>query len=228
MNKAEISEFKDAVEMISQIGILIALDVYNLEEGLALAKNTLLERSTLAEDVMENLLEGIPIIIEKITDTVTEQDIREIRTAAMEEEISLIDFVKQIKIGSYNDEEEGPDEEELARYLALPRESRVSSEDIDENQKSVGQEVMIGHPLFTNMIVTSDGVQMPCESFTIPAAPELARVKARVLAINSKAAYKCGACNRNHQADIKIEFEDTNIIFYINNDFLIPYVDEKR
>jgi hypothetical protein len=77
-------------------------------------------------------------------------------------------------------------------------------------------------PQVTNMLVTSDGVQMPSKSRDIAAVPELMGLKATVVSINNTThSYLCGGCANNHLADVRIAFEDFNMEFYIDNDFII-------
>jgi Trp operon repressor len=45
----------------------------------------------------------------------------------------------------------------------------------DLEKKKVGDRVTICHELLTNMLVTSEGVQMPSKSRSVPAVPELIR-----------------------------------------------------
>jgi hypothetical protein len=76
------------------------------------------------------------------------------------------------------------------------------------------------------MLVTSDGVQMPSKSRDIAAVPELMGLKATVVSINNTThSYLCGGC-ANHLADVRIAFEDFNMEFYIDNDFIIAVENE--
>jgi hypothetical protein len=62
-----------------------------------------------------------------------------------------------------------------------------------ESKKQVGDQVTICHKLLTNMLVTSDEVQMPSKSRDIAAVPELMGLKATVVSINNtNHSYLCG------------------------------------
>jgi hypothetical protein len=66
---------------------------------------------------------------------------------------------------------------------------------VDQAKKQVGDQVTICHKLLTNMLVTSDGVQMPSKSRDIAAVPELMGLKATVVSINNTThSYLCGGC----------------------------------
>jgi len=101
---------------------------------------------------------------------------------------------------------------------------KVGKNITDESAKEVGQRVCICHPLLTNMLVTDKGVQMPSPSRDIAAVPELMGLQAIVVAVDCDThKYLCGGCDRKHNADVRIAFDDYNMEFYIDNDFLKPF-----
>jgi hypothetical protein len=93
---------------------------------------------------------------------------------------------------------------------------------LDRSVKEVGQRVNIGHPLYTNMLVTKEGVRVTGLSAMIPSLPELTGITAYVVEKDCKTTYKCGVCDADHIADILIGFEEYNMEFYINSELLIP------
>jgi hypothetical protein len=51
-------------------------------------------------------------------------------------------------------------------------------------------------------------------------------LKATVSINNTTHSYLCGGCANNHLADVRIAFEDFNMEFYIDNDFIIAVENE--
>lgn len=159
-----------------------------------------------AEDFPDALLEAVK---EAHKDNLTTQDID-----AMFKEID-IDVISV---------EQASDIESIKRLFEIAsRVFDVEESDFNYEDKEIGDEVMLTNPLFTNMIVSSDGMQLSSESPIIPAAPELVGKKAFVVATDCDATYLCAACDNPHRADVQIEFEDFNIKFHVNGDFLRMY-----
>jgi hypothetical protein len=88
----------------------------------------------------------------------------------------------------------------------------------DDLDLVIGDLVMISHEIFTYMLVSSDGVQL--KSMT----PELLNIPALVVELDCKTPYLCEECSEHHEANVKIQFEDYNILFYIDKEFLELYV----
>jgi predicted SprT family Zn-dependent metalloprotease len=69
-------------------------------------------------------------------------------------------------------------------------------------------------------------MEFKCLVKAVTAVPELMGLKATVVSINNTThSYLCGGC-ANHLADVRIAFEDFNMEFYIDNDFIIAVENE--
>jgi hypothetical protein len=102
-----------------------------------------------------------------------------------------------------------------------PGRKKIGKDIVNTAAKEVGQRVTINHPLLTNMLVTAEGVQMPSSSKHVAAVPELMGLTAIVVAVKCDThKYHCGGCDQRHTADVRIAFDDYNIEFYIDNDFI--------
>lgn len=228
-------EVKKVFRMVIRFGILIRLGVYT--------KN---QTALYVNEIIDGLKERVPSFWEMALRSSSREYIESIDNssytddviAAMKNDIAKsglnpIQFVQNMEIDLSNipmfsvnmlTKDVKKKDIKIIKINLQPRHN-----DIDFSIKEVGQRVEISHPLFTNMLVTSEGVQMPSKSFLEPAAIELMGEEAIVTQVDcDKFTYTCGACDQRHTADVKIAFPNYTMEFYINNDLLKVVGDEKN
>jgi hypothetical protein len=76
------------------------------------------------------------------------------------------------------------------------------------------------------MLVTSDGMQMPSKSQNSCTRIDGPNCNSGICD-NTSHNYLCGGCDRKHLADTRIAFDDYNMEFYIDNDFIKVVENEK-
>lgn len=229
MDKKTKKELQRIVALGTRLGILIKLGEYNRRESIAIIVRIIINLSKFPSEIESQVIMGIPPLLDKVVSFLDEDDMMMLKLSIASSGITPVSFVQQMEI-------EQIDGNELLK-LGRKKSPKLTEQEIrnmvppleftDESQKKVGQKVRIGHALFTNMLVTKEGVQMPSKSFYIPAVKELMGLEATVLEIECKGKkYLCGACSQLHNAEVRISFEDYNMEFYINNLFLKPFENE--
>lgn len=230
MNERNRREVHKLASLGTRLGILISIGVFTLEEALAIIMEIINNKAKLPKKMESAVVRAIPILLEKIATVLDERDVRTLSYQIVRSGKNPVTFVQEMDIDTIDPEEfiNLSEDSEVAFSEQEIREIKTRPVFVDLSRKELGQEVMIGHELFTNMLVTSEGVQMPSKSFTIPAVPELMGMKAKIVEIESNSTkYLCASCNKKHTADIRIAFEEYNMEFYINSAFIKPYKDEK-
>jgi hypothetical protein len=89
-----------------------------------------------------------------------------------------------------------------------------------KNDHQVGDVVYIQRGLYTNMLVNEEGVQLLGQIMNTAAFPELINEPAIVIETGCNKVYKCGGCEKDHPAPIKIDFKNFNMKFYCDGIFL--------
>jgi hypothetical protein len=231
-NKEQKKELHQALTIIARVSLMYKAGLVSLTESVNYAnKSTIPVYKETPEDFKQLMMSYMPVIIIKMSNDFPDELLEVVKEAHQaaggttdldkifsDIEIKVLDFSDMDSINEFKD----------AYNMVEGNVSPVEEDDLNYEDKIVGDRVMISNGLFTNMMVSSDGTQIPSESPIKPAAPELVGKKAYVIKVNCDKKYKCGGCNNDHTADILIEFEDINIKFYINGDFLKPFEETKQ
>jgi hypothetical protein len=213
---------KDLSFLLAQVikaVILSKLKVMSEESVLMYAMDLLSHSETLLPDERLSLFMAMPIVIKKIEASMSDESMEALSEAINESDMEIKEFIE----GMLMEELDGQEfiATALMQNKSLTSMAELKADLTDLEKKKVGDRVTICHELLTNMLVTSEGVQMPSKSRTVPAVPELMGLIATVIAINADScSYLCGGCKNNHIADTKIAYDDYNMEFYIDNDFI--------
>lgn len=214
-------EIEAVFRVTIRLGLLVQLGAKTENQAKATINEIIVNMSEIPEDVHESLIKtAFSYIEEDMKACYSEDSIEALRESVKESGMTNIEFVMCLDI----------DIKKINPYSKVLKDRKnfeltvvdnPNKDQIDFSAKEVGQRVYITHPLFTNMLVTSDGVQMPSKDFLTPAAEELMGIEAIVIEVNcTDHTYVCGACENRHIADVKIAFADYTMEFYINNDLL--------
>lgn len=181
--------------------------------------------------VIKKTKKALAILLEFVEKAVPEEEVERLRNFIKATGIDAMTAIQNIDMekvsaDEYNEVLNGETKNVISRKNITKLKSFLGQEDWIE--KSVGDKVYISHELLTNMLVNTEGIQLPSESFNIPAAKELANIPAIVIETGcSKYEYLCGACTHKHIADTKIVFDDYTMEFYIHHSFIKIKEDEK-
>lgn len=225
--KEQKKELHQILTVIARASLMFKAKLISLLEAINFAKKDVeTARKETPENVKDIIIHYLPSIIIKMSEDFPDELLLAVKEA-YKDAGSTLDLDKifkdiNIRILDFSDIDSI---NEFKKFYGLSEESidAVKEDDFNYEDKVIGDTVMISNGLFTNMMVSIDGTQIPSESPIKPAAPELVGEKAYVVKVGCNAKYMCGGCNNNHTADILIEFEKFSIKFYINGDFLKPF-----
>jgi hypothetical protein len=139
--------------------------------------NILTKKGISTEDRL-SLLIAMPVILDKINRTLSDESIQDLKDAIEERRESAKDFINEMMVEEIDGKEFV--EAALAHKNRIEKLEDLRGRLVDQAKKQVGDQVTICHKLLTNML-TSDGVQMPSKRHT--AVPELMGLKATVVSI---------------------------------------------
>jgi hypothetical protein len=204
--------------------VMTRLGLAKEENRPILAMNILTKNKGISTEDRLSLLIAMPVILDKINRTLSDESIQDLKDAIEESGESAKDFINEMMVEEIDGKEFV--EAALAHKNRIEKLEDLRGRLVDQAKKTSRRPSDYMHKLLTNMLVTSDGVQMP-KSRDIAAVPELMGLKATVVSINNTThSYLCGGCANNHLADVRIAFEDFNMEFYIDNDFIIAVENE--
>lgn len=229
MKKKTTKEIHKVLKTLIKLHLLQRLEEIDVVSAKIKALNKI-EKADVSKKVRLALFGILPDAMAEIQRMTLDSDVIKMKKYIAEDNITVKEFVRDLKIGS-NDTIGIIGRIKKYGVSKGIMEALGDEAELDYSQKEVGQRVTIPHVLFTNMLVTSEGAQMPSPSFLVPAAPELANQEAIVVEINrDDVYYYCGVCEGKHKADVRIAFKDYNMEFYISNDLLkvVPDVTTKE
>ena len=206
---------------------LYKIDIYSKEKLFEKAINLVTAEPEFSHKETLTVLFLLPKLIIRLEDSLDDYALSELLEAIEQSGKPPKEFVKLMQVEDLDvtkllldviEDSTNVSDNELSSYMAEYNDKKTI---VDDSIKEVGQRVTIIHPLLTNMLVTAEGVQMPSPSKHIAAVPELMDLTAIVIAVDCDThSYLCGGCENKHSADVRIAFEDYNMEFYIDNNFI--------
>lgn len=218
---------KDITELTVRYSILVHIKKVRKIEALKQINLFILALPMDNEDKLTNIELTKSLLKSILETTVQSKDeektlLADIKKAGIEASIYVLSMDLEIK-----DTKGGAVTIKGGKFNFLDTEMFPPMGSINTEKLSLYDKVTIGHTLYTNFLVTSDGTQMPSKDFHTPAAPELMGKVATVIEVGASIPFMCGHCNETHLADTKIAFEEFTMEFYLDSCYLKPFRNEK-